>query len=167
MMRVLFLCSGNICRSPLAAALAAARWPGDVACESAGLGAARGDPASDGSRAEAAARGLDLERHRSRPLDDVDLARFDWVIAMTPAQAATFRARVRGWRGRLGLLGLPGVDLAHAGGMGGAESVDDPYRVGTGPAYAQMARQIERLLAAWNGTLSAVRGHRRSEEGEE
>jgi L-threonylcarbamoyladenylate synthase len=78
---VLFVCTGNTCRSPLAEAIArqrlAARMnvpPADLAAHgivfaSAGTGTMDGMPASDGSMTAAAEVGLDLSEHRSRMLD--------------------------------------------------------------------------------------------------
>jgi len=150
---VLFVCSGNTCRSPLAAALADARWGGDPACASAGLDASPGCPATAESCDQARERGLDLTRHRSRPLEPSVLEGTAWVLLMTPGQLARFRARFPRYAGRIGLLGLPGIDLAAAGDAAAAEPVDDPYRAGTSLAYARMAAQVERLVADWTAHL--------------
>jgi protein-tyrosine-phosphatase len=68
---VVFVCTGNTCRSPLAEALAfrAAKKRGIAATfSSAGIGAALGSPANDGAILVGLERGVDLSRHRSRPL---------------------------------------------------------------------------------------------------
>ncbi len=70
-MRILVVCSGNTCRSPLAAAMLAnriARHPDLAGTEvaSAGTSAWPGAPASDGSLLVALERGIDLSAHRSR-----------------------------------------------------------------------------------------------------
>ncbi len=150
---ILFVCSGNTCRSPLAAVFAAARWEDGYACASAGLDAYPGCPATAESCGQAQERGLDLTRHRSRPLDSGLLVEAAWVLLMTPDQLARFRARFPQHTGRVGLLGLPGVDLASGGDAAAAESIDDPYRAGTSLAYARMADQVERLVAAWSVEL--------------
>ena len=49
-------------------------------------------------------------------------------------------------RGAVGLLGLPGVDLARTGDPAAGEQVDDPYRRGTVTAYEAMGEQVERLV---------------------
>ncbi|MBK6897880.1 MAG: low molecular weight phosphotyrosine protein phosphatase [bacterium] len=154
---VLFVCSGNTCRSPLAAALAAARWQGEPACASAGLDASPGCPATAESCDQARERGLDLARHRSRPLDPAVLEGTGWVLLMTPGQLARFRSRFPGFAGRVGLLGLPGIDLAAGGDAAAAETVDDPYRAGTSLAYARMADQVDRLVEAWTAHLQPGR----------
>ena len=87
---VLFVCMGNTCRSPMAAALAKARG---VAAESAGVSAGPGDGAAPNAvRALRDARDLSLRDHEPRDVFDVDLAAFDRVVAMSPAVARRLRA---------------------------------------------------------------------------
>ena len=67
---VLFVCTGNTCRSPMAAALFNQMAAGSAyQAESAGLAAFTGDPASEASvRTMAYLGGIDLSSHRSRSL---------------------------------------------------------------------------------------------------
>lgn len=153
MATVLFFCSGNTCRSPLAGALAAAAWPG-LEVRTAGLEADHGAPATAGSCDRARDRGLRLEAHRSRPLDAAALAGVDWAVGMTAAHVERFRARFPGFRGRLGKLGRPGEDLARGGDPAPGEDVDDPWRRGTDLAYDLMAEQVERLLEPWGSVFA-------------
>ncbi len=93
--RVLFVCTGNTCRSPLAAA-ALERELGEEASRveiaSAGTSAVEGMPASEGTRAVAAASGIDLSRHRSR-LASASLARnADFVFVMEAAHRPAIEA---------------------------------------------------------------------------
>ena len=85
--RVLFVCTGNTCRSPLAQA-ALVRALGDTAAKvavgSAGTAASDGAPASPPSRDVARRAGLDLEGHRSRRLNRDLLAAADLVLLMDP-----------------------------------------------------------------------------------
>ena len=86
MLRVLCVCSGNTCRSPMAAALlnqkaAALRLP--VAAQSAGLAAFAGDPASENAVAVMKERGVDLSAHRSRALTRELLENCDVVVCMS------------------------------------------------------------------------------------
>jgi len=148
--KVLFICSGNTCRSPLAEVLGRARLgAAGIRCESAGLDACDGCGATAESREQAAERGLDLERHRSRAVDALSLDGVGWVIGMTVDHVRRFRNGRPDYAGHVGLLGLPGVDLAVGGDPFAGEQVDDPYRRGTVTAYEAMAEQVERLVAAW------------------
>jgi protein-tyrosine-phosphatase len=86
---ILFVCTGNTCRSPLAEVLAregAARCGlGQVEVASAGTFAVEGQPASALAVKAASRRGLDLSGHRSRPLTAELIQGADMVVAMTPA----------------------------------------------------------------------------------
>ena len=90
---VLFVCTGNTCRSPLAEALARRDIEErglDISVSSAGTMAVEGSPASRGSLAAAARRGVDLSPHRSRPTDERVLG-VDLIVAMTPGHLAYLR----------------------------------------------------------------------------
>ena len=155
---VLFLCTGNTCRSPLAEALARHRFGEERArFLSAGLQAWPGQPASPGSLRAAAERGADLGRHRSRALTPHLLAGVDWVVAMTRAHAALFRQDHPDFSGRVSLLSTPGRDLAAETVLPAVEEVADPFG---GPAerYETMAGQIERLLEGWRDLLAVAGG---------
>jgi protein-tyrosine phosphatase len=138
--RVLFVCAGNICRSPMAEALfrhhAAARPElADVTVASAGVIAMPGNQAT--REAIAVMRegyGLDLSSHRARTVDgesaDLLLALDRWVLLNVDESGRT---------GRLYLLG----DFAGSEG----EEVDDPYQGPIGD-YRLAAAQIDRLVRA-------------------
>ncbi len=147
---VLFICSGNTCRSPLAEVIAAVRLAGrGPDCASAGLDAWNGSPATAESCDQAAERGLDLYRHRARAVTGLPLDGVAWVLGMTYDHVRRFRAARPDYRGSVGLLGLPGVDLVRGGDPFAGEEVDDPYRRGTVTAYEAMGEQVERLVEAW------------------
>jgi protein-tyrosine phosphatase len=159
-LKVLFLCVGNTCRSPLVEGLARHRYGGStVQFTSAGLHAAAGQPASDGSLLMAAELGFDLNGHRSRPLTAELLAGTAWVVAMTRDQVAQVRVRFPHYRGRLGLLGLPGVDLATVADAAGGEEVADPYGEPLAD-YHRMTDQVARLLEGWRAHFAAADGSR-------
>jgi protein-tyrosine-phosphatase len=82
--RLLFICIGNTCRSPLAAGVAAALLGPRVHAESAGI-TETGRPATPKAIAVLKEHfGIDLTAHRSRHLDEVTVAEFDCLIALDP-----------------------------------------------------------------------------------
>ncbi|MCO5114242.1 MAG: low molecular weight phosphotyrosine protein phosphatase [Bdellovibrionaceae bacterium] len=86
-MRFLFVCLGNICRSPTAEAVFRAKLKEKdlhdlMKCDSAGTSAHHeGEPADARSREHAALRGYDLTS-LSRPLRESDFAEFDMILVM-------------------------------------------------------------------------------------
>ena len=102
--RLVFVCKGNLCRSPFAEY--SARREGFSAI-SAGLDAAEAQPADPAAVNAARRRGIDLEGHRSRRFDPELLQPSDLVIAFEPAQAAHLgRSRLGSATWQVGLLGL-------------------------------------------------------------
>ncbi|SDH08933.1 low molecular weight protein-tyrosine-phosphatase [Roseospirillum parvum] len=126
MIRVLFVCTGNICRSPTAEGvfrhqLAAAGRTDEIACDSAGTTAFHvGEPPDPRTRAAAARRGYRLDDIRARRLEAADFSRFDVMLAMDRGHLREMRAMAPpGATARLGLF------LDHARRHSG--DVGDPY----------------------------------------
>ena len=88
--RLVFVCSGNICRSPYAEA--AARRCG-LAAISCGIATEKGLPADGTAITEAAQRGLDLTSHRTTRWQDVEIGTGDIVVAMQLRHALTVLPR--------------------------------------------------------------------------
>ncbi len=93
---VLFVCSGNTCRSPMAACLfnALCQKRGlPYAADSAGIHASEGMPASDGAFFEMKARGLSLARHVAQPYTVMLARQARLVVAMNQSIAQAARER--------------------------------------------------------------------------
>jgi protein arginine phosphatase len=92
---VLFVCTGNICRSPMAAAIArdllARAGRTDVVVSSAGAYALVGEGATDDAMATAEEHGLNLDEHRARQLTAELVADADLVVGMQRAHAEAAR----------------------------------------------------------------------------
>jgi protein-tyrosine-phosphatase len=150
--RIVFVCTGNTCRSPLAEVLARARYAElPLIFASAGTDAAAGQPASAEACAIARERGLDLEGHRSAPVDARAVADAAWVIGMTRMHAAVLRARLSSrWPGRVGLLGAPGLDWRTAG-------VPSPANGRTGRDIADQDIADQDIADPWHQDLATYR----------
>lgn len=105
--RLVFVCKGNVCRSPYAAARASALG---VHATSFGIDTSGDVPANPAAVAAAARRGLDLTAHRSRIFDTKLLYSSDLVVAFEPNHLWNLRDRAE-FRPQLTLLGLWGAGL--------------------------------------------------------
>jgi protein-tyrosine phosphatase len=138
-MRILFVCMGNICRSPTAEGVfrrvVAERAPGvEIEVDSAGTHDYHvGDPPDPRSIAAAARRGVDLRRLRAREIRDEDFERFDLIIAMDRQNRETlidrspapFRERIRLFMEFAGDSEVEDVPDPYYGGALGFERVLD------------------------------------------
>jgi protein-tyrosine phosphatase len=92
---VLFICTGNICRSPTAHALLMhkARIAGvAIDVDSAAISdEERGNPPDPRSVAEARRRGIEMPAHRARQVRAADFEGFDWIVGMTAHHCAALR----------------------------------------------------------------------------
>ena len=137
--RVLFVCLGNICRSPVAEVMfrsRAAEAGLDVEVESAGTGDWHiGSPAQPGSLKVGRANGLDLSKCRARQIAADDFRRFTHIIAMDETNLSDLEDMApEGHGARVERL-LFFSDLADTG-------VLDPYQQGD-EAFERMYTQIE------------------------
>ncbi len=91
MIKIMFICTGNTCRSPIAEGLfrelLKARKIKKVICESAGINAYAGDPAEPNAVAAAAELGADISKHRSRLYNPYMAEDTGLFVCMTPIHA--------------------------------------------------------------------------------
>lgn len=153
MIRVLFVCLGNICRSPSAEGVLRrlAEREGlasGLQFDSAGTAAFHVGEAPDPRMQESAARrGLQLATLRARQVEANDFHHFDYILAMDSSNLEVLRdMRPEGWSGHLGLL------MEFAPGAG-PESVPDPYYGGA----AGFERVLDLLEEAGKGLLAQLR----------
>lgn len=141
MPNVLFVCTANICRSPVAEVLFA-DWlkrqaiPGEWRVGSAGTWAQGGGAASAYSREVVGQQGLSLEQHQSRRVDGALLAAADLVLCMTRSHCEALVAEFPQHAGRIHLLSA----VARAG-----YDVADPYG-GPRPGYVEMVAELKDLI---------------------
>lgn len=148
---LLFVCLGNICRSPLAEGAFRARALAaglDVEADSAGTGEWHVGHAPD-RRAQAVARrnGIDISSYRARQVETADFLRFDHILALDHANLATLRTIApTDARARLGLLldWVPGME---------GQAVADPYYGGE-EGFETTWEQVDRAARALIAHLS-------------
>ncbi len=149
-MHLLFVCTGNTCRSPLAEAIARRlvreRGLNDIVVSSAGTSAWSDAPASDGSLLVALENGIDLSEHRARQLSPEIVAASDVILTMGPHHLD--RAEALGGTGRSHLL------TEFSSGAGNAWPISDPfggdlsvYRATFGELTQEIRSALDRIAA--------------------
>ncbi|MFL5463175.1 MAG: low molecular weight protein arginine phosphatase [Gemmatimonadaceae bacterium] len=139
-MNLLFVCSGNTCRSPMAEALARKiadrRGIKDLNVSSAGTNAWENIPATDEALLVGMERELDLTGHRARKLTPEMVAEADLIFVMTPGHLE--QVKYMGGRGKVHVIDEYASGTANQG-------ITDPYG-GDLEAYRQTADVLEREL---------------------
>jgi protein-tyrosine-phosphatase len=134
-LQVLFVCTGNTCRSALAEAIArrAADDRGlDVEFASAGVDAVHGQPASEHALSLARERGADLAGHRTQPLTRELVEAHDLVLVMERWQQDVVE--------RLGGAGKTRL-------LDASRPVEDPVLAGSRAAYERTYDHLEQAIA--------------------
>lgn len=147
-MNLLFVCSGNTCRSPMAEVIALAQMRtaggfGKSAVTSAGLAAYPGDSANPASVRVCAEHGLDLSNHRSKSLTTDLIEASDHIYTMTQSQALQLQRILPQYAAKVTPL-IPDGD------------VKDPYGQNDtvyANCYNQIEQAIEALIPQWKDEL--------------
>lgn len=152
--RILFVCTGNICRSPTAAGVflhRAAEAALEVIADSAGTSAEEaGNPTDHRARQVAAARGYELPPRIGRQVRHDDFKRFDRILAAT-------RLHLRALEQRRPSDGTARLELMMAyAPEGGSLDIPDPWYGG----WQDYEHALDLIEAAVNGLVMDLLGHR-------
>lgn len=139
---ILFVCTGNLCRSPMASALFRERvrralGADDWRVESAGVWAQEGRPALENTRAALQEVGLDIADHRSRGVSEAWIRSFHLILTMEWGQKEALQVAFPDIADRIYLL----TEMA-----GQTHQVRDPIG-GDLDDFRRTRREIDRLLA--------------------
>ena len=138
--RVLIVCVGNICRSPMAEVMLRHQLPSGskVVVESAGLAAMVGSPIDPLAESVLADHGLTGESHLARQIDGTLVQSADIIFTMDKRQRSALLALAPWARNKVVLLGKWQGDIA----------VPDPYRKQR-IAFEQTYELIDAAIARW------------------
>ncbi|PWF48940.1 low molecular weight phosphotyrosine protein phosphatase [Massilia glaciei] len=137
MQRILVLCIGNICRSPMAEGMLRQALPGR-AVVSAGLGAMIGKPADPHALQLMAEHGIDIDTHRAQQISSALVSQAEVILVMDLDQKRHVETQYMGARGKVFRLGEAAkVDIP------------DPYREGI-DSFRLAHKLIEAGVKVWS-----------------
>lgn len=135
--RILVLCTGNICRSPMGVALLGRALGNRFQVESAGLSALSGHAADPSAVQVMSDAGMDIRTHRARQVDDSLLRAADLILVMDGGQKSETESQWPWTRGKVFRFG-----------HWENQDVDDPYRRPTA-AFLEAFRRLEIASRSW------------------
>lgn len=147
--RILVVCTGNICRSPVAEAMMKAHFP-DRQIQSAGLNALVGERVDSFMSSLAEADGLEVENHKARQLTASMLQWAELVLVMTDDQR---HAVARLYPASAGKTKLFGCWLGNTDDHLMGEEIPDPYR--KSPEFSkEVFNKLKAAADAWPAKLN-------------
>ncbi|MCQ4034356.1 low molecular weight protein-tyrosine-phosphatase [Kaistella montana] len=123
-MKILAVCLGNICRSPLAEGILKSKLPENFTVDSAGtISMHEGEHPDQRSISTAQKHGLDISKQRSRPITAQDFEDFDLIYCMDLSVFETVISMAKNENQRQKIV----LYLEEAGFTGDQTDVPDPY----------------------------------------
>lgn len=151
---ILFVCTGNLCRSPMAEYLLRSRLNENQhwIISSAGLSAANGLPASQTAIEVMAKTGIDLKPHRSQALTKDMVAEAAIILVMTNAHVMELKKRFPSARDRVHLLASFGKNTQ--------KEICDPI----GCAAEVYDRTLQEITAGIEGLIPYLESYEKSKK---
>ena len=146
--RLLFVCTANICRSPMGEALARAyaierQWLAEA--RSCGVSALPDNEAARRSVRAMAEVGVDISAHRSQPVTAELVAWASHILVMEIRHSSSLHERFPGCDGKVMMLGN----------FGGVMEIEDPYGAWFMPRYRTCRDELQRCVTSFMDRLPA------------
>ncbi len=158
--QILFVCTGNLCRSPMAESLLKQKVKGNLKKRlrilSAGTHALEGLPATMRAQVNARIFGVDLSQHRSLPLTTWLISRSDLILAMDHTHVEAIHRLDPAAVARTSLLKAYGLPVDHPGGI---LSILDPISGDDGvyqSVYQELDFETNRILPLLEKAVQSV-----------